>query len=139
MPLYRKDKSLKGFTLVELLIVIVIISILAVVALVRYRSVVERTRASKAWTTLFDIANAEKRYFLEEDSYTEDLLALDIYDADPSTADTDFEYSFNEPNPNIFGDEWAIAARIGSEGGRLSYRLNLTGTRETSLPDGSFP
>ena len=116
----RKEQ---GFTLLELILVVIIITVLASIAVLRYGGVVEKARAAKAWSTLSDIVTAEKRYFLEGDSYTTTLTDLDIYDADPSDADDDFDYGFSNP--------WAKANRTGSGGGRLSYHLNLDGTRES--------
>jgi type IV pilus assembly protein PilE len=124
----RKQKFGRGFTLIELLVVVVIIATLAGIAILRYQGVVEQARAAKAWSTLSDIINAEKRYFLENNSYTATLTDLDIYGTDPSLTDDDFDYSFANP--------WAIANRTKSGGGRLSYRLDLNGTKQSI--DGTY-
>ncbi len=113
----------KGFTFIELVVVAIIIAVLAAIAVQRYYNVIEPARGAKAWSTLSDIVTAEKRYYLENDNYTTTLTDLDIYDADPSTADDDFTHSFVDP--------WARANRVSATGGRLSYRLNLDGTRES--------
>lgn len=115
-----------GFTLIELLIVIVIISILAGIALVSYPGVVEKSRASKAGITIFDIANAEKRYFLEEGDYTMTLTSLDIYDSNPSTVDDDFDYGFYDDGVVW----WARANKVPGTRPGNHYRLSVTGTRE---------
>lgn len=126
--LFYKHHYRKGFTLVELLVVVVVLGTLAAIALLRYPSVIEKTRAAKAWFTLADIIRAEKVYYLENNSYTTTLTNLDIYDTDPSTADIDFNYGFADP--------WAIANRDVAGGGRLSYRLDLDGTKESI--DGTY-
>ncbi len=52
----------KGFTIVELLIVVVVIAILAAITIVSYNGITERARASMATAELNNIAKAMARY-----------------------------------------------------------------------------
>jgi prepilin-type N-terminal cleavage/methylation domain-containing protein len=59
----------KGFTLLELLIVVVIVGVLAALTIPNMRSSVERTRSRSAQFNLQAIYNAEKRYKLRNNKY----------------------------------------------------------------------
>ena len=53
---------LRGFTLVELMIVVVIVAILAAIAVPSYMTSVRKTRRADAKTALLDLAGREERY-----------------------------------------------------------------------------
>jgi prepilin-type N-terminal cleavage/methylation domain-containing protein len=64
-----KVKSPKGFTLIELVIVIVIIGILSTIAVPIYRGYTRRAMASEGKALVGAIAQAEKAYLVEHNSY----------------------------------------------------------------------
>lgn len=62
-------KKSKGFTLVELIIVIVIVGILSIVAVPIYRGYTKKAIATEAKALLGSIATAEKVYYAEFGQY----------------------------------------------------------------------
>ena len=65
---------MKGFSLVELLVVVAIIAILAIVAIPRILVAVEHTRRSEALATATLISDAMSRYYIEHEEYPEQIL-----------------------------------------------------------------
>jgi len=66
----------RGFSLIELMIVVLIISILAAVALPSYRSYVLRSHRVDATRTLQDLAARQERYFFSNNKYATSLASL---------------------------------------------------------------
>lgn len=86
----------KGFTLVELLMVVIIIGILVTLAVPNYYRSVERAKAGKAKAALDAIRKAELQYRAFNDTYTGTLTDLADYDLPTelqSTSDGDWDYT----------------------------------------------
>ena len=66
----------KGFTLVELLMVVIIIGILVTLAVPNYYKSIERTKGAKAKANLKTIRDAETIYRNMNDTYTTILTDL---------------------------------------------------------------
>jgi len=68
----------RGFTLIELMIVVLVIGILAAVAIPAYQNYVTRAARTKATRALLNLAGTEERYFYSKNTYTKDLTQLGI-------------------------------------------------------------
>lgn len=70
------NKSLNaGFTLIELMIVVVIVGILAMVAVPSYNNSVTKARCSDGQAALLDIMAKQERFFTENNLYTTNMGA----------------------------------------------------------------
>ena len=63
----------RGFTLVEVMIVVAVVSILAAIAYPSYTRYVLRSKRNAVESYLMEVANLEQRYLLDARSYTANL------------------------------------------------------------------
>ncbi|HBR70807.1 TPA: hypothetical protein DIC20_00635 [Candidatus Dependentiae bacterium] len=66
----------RGFTLIELMIVVAIIAFLALIAMPKYLNFVARAKRAEAQINLASLYAAEKAYWVENNAYTNDLKEL---------------------------------------------------------------
>ncbi len=71
-------KISKGFTLIEMLVVVLIIGILAGIALPQYQRAVDKTRYSTMMNIAKALAEANERYYMVHDVYSTTYNDLDI-------------------------------------------------------------
>lgn len=60
---------MKGMTLIELMIVVVVVAILASIAIPNYRSYVLRSHRVEAKTALLQLAAAQEKFYLQSNTY----------------------------------------------------------------------
>ena len=65
-----------GFTLIEIMIVVLIVAVLAAVAIPAYHRYVVRAHRTDATRTLLDLAGREEHFFYSNNTYTTDVTAL---------------------------------------------------------------
>ena len=115
----------RGFTLVELLVVISMISILAAMGVVQYRNSVQRTKETILKKDLFEIRDVIDQYYADKGKYPSSLDALvsDGYlrkiPVDPMTNSADtWQTEPAEPDP----------ANPSAEPGIYNVKSGATGT-----------
>src|SRR5215472_4210335 len=77
----------RGFTLVELMIVVVIVSILMAIALPSYSLYIKKSRRGDAEATLMDIAQRQQQYLNDARAYAPDVPTL--YGGNPNPLPVD--------------------------------------------------
>lgn len=110
-------KNKKGFTLIELMIVVAIIGILAAIAIPNFMNYQCKAKQTEAKTILGNIRVAQEAYLAEYDTYTQDTGALGItvkggkirYDIEVTAADGDSFTATATANADGPGnDTWTI-------------------------------
>lgn len=119
-------KSIKGFTIVELLIVIVVIGILATVTLVAFNGISQKATVSSIQSDLENNSKLLKNYYTEYGSYPIDVLT----DANkcPTNPNTDSRYCLKLSSNNSIdyynGTASGFVLRIKS--GSVTYSVTNT-------------
>src|SRR3954462_13376380 len=72
----------RGFSVIELMVVVAIVAVLGVLATNSYSSSVRKSRRTEARTALLDLASREERFMSTNSTYTNSLTALG-YSAGP--------------------------------------------------------
>lgn len=80
-------KHMRGVTLLELMIVVVIVGLLASIAYPNYREFAARAKRNEARAALLQIATNQERFYLQNNTFTTDLTQLG-FSASPFTTDT---------------------------------------------------
>lgn len=86
----------KGFTLLEVLIVVIIIGILASIAMPQYMSTLQKAKSSEALTNLGSIRSAMGRYYYEQIALTSayaQINGTDLSKLDVAVTGADWTYT----------------------------------------------
>ena len=125
-------KKQNGFTLIELMIVVAIIGILASIAYPSYQRYMLESRRSDAHIALLSMADAQERFFLQNNFYTTDVTQVGnaaslegFYTLAVTAADAN---SYTLTAIPVAGS--AQAQDVGCEGTAAANTITLTSARQ---------
>ncbi|MBU0621909.1 MAG: type IV pilin protein [Gammaproteobacteria bacterium] len=118
-------KQQKGFTLIELMIVVVVIGILASVALPAYQDYVIRAKLTEATSALSDARVKMEQYF--QDNRTYDTGDGTTCPAAITTSSDNFDYTCN-----LTASTYTITATGKASVADFSYTLNQANEKKTT-------
>ncbi len=118
----HSQRQSKGFTLVELAVVVVIIGVLAAFGVPRFLEAVERSKAAEAFAYLAAVRNAQERYQAREGTYADALNDLDIQSPTPKY--------FDVGSITAGENTWTLTLtrKAGSSGYEANYTVVFTQT-----------
>lgn len=99
----------KGFTLIEVLIVVIIIGILASIALPQYTTTIEKSRSAEAATNVGSLRAAVDRYWYQNGSITTTIANLDI-DNPNSVTNRLYNYAITDDGTDATTRKYTITA-----------------------------
>jgi len=109
----RRHAQARGFTLIELMIVVAIVAIIAAVALPSYFGSIRKSRRADAITALNQIAQAQERWRANQTQYAQKAMTANPADCDTS-AEQLANSCLNIPNPSSGYYTLAVSGTSGT-------------------------
>lgn len=126
MPQYRcaPFKAQKGFTIIELMMVIVVLGVLVGIALPAYQDYVRKSNRSVAKGKLLELSSLQEQYFGDYKVYANTLDLFFGFGEAQAGADTSFNFVDKDDDDAIYVFTVATSAVGGVD--RMAYTLTAT-------------
>ena len=126
-------QKMQGITLMELMIVVVIVGILAAVAYPNYTNFLARAKRNEAKAALLQIATNQERFYLNNNTYTNDMTQLGFPVSDDFVTDTgSYTIDVSGANASNFS-ALATYTKVDSETSKcLTFEIDGRGVKTSS-------
>jgi type IV pilus assembly protein PilE len=122
----HKERTQKGFTLIELMIVVAIVAILSAVAYPAYQDHVIRSKVPEATSNLATLQTRMEQWFQDQQSY---LNGTGCGGAPSATMPTSSHFTFS---CTATGTKFTLTATGKGQMSGLAYTVDESGTRATT-------
>ena len=134
----RSASRNRGFSMIEMVVVISIIGLLSVVAAPKYRKALERVRASQAFYYLSHFQTAQERHYAIAGEYAENFRHLD------GLLNLPVNFEITSYTSTNWQQNWRmVLRRTGSSHGYGTYRIVWSNdgfkTFSSNIPDPLMP
>lgn len=119
----------RGFTIVELLVVLVIIAILATITFVSYTGIIQKAAAATLQSDLKNASTELALYNATNSSYPADVTAAQAANVLPSSNNTTYQYTLTDGN-------YCLSATSTKAGSYAYHFSSLVGTIEAGVCEG---
>jgi type IV pilus assembly protein PilE len=126
------NKFIRGFTLIELMIVIAVLAIIIAIGYPSYRDQVMKARRADGKAFLLEIADRQERYYSDQSTYTTDITDLGFTNAvatdgyyqaaitDDPTGDLTLSYTITVTPIGTQTDDRCASFTVTSQGTRTA-------------------
>jgi prepilin-type N-terminal cleavage/methylation domain-containing protein len=123
----RSRARRRGFSLVELAVVVIIIGVLAAFGVPRMLKSVERSKAAEAFKYCSAVRAAQERYQARQGTYAADLAQLDMEQTTPTYFSLPADPAVVAGTSGSIEDSWSLTlTRQGASAGYGAYTVVFT-------------
>ncbi len=123
----KLSKNAKGFTLLEILIVLVILAVIAGLAIPAYTKSVARSKSQEALTVIGTLRGSLARYYAQYNTWNGVTLASLDFDPNQTTAGQVANWTYSIPAAAV--NTYTISALFTGTGGAGTITMTNAGVR----------
>ena len=116
-----------GFTLIEIIVVIIIVGILAAVGLTQYSTIVEKGRVSEAITRLGTMRQLAYQYYLENGTLTT-MTQSDVGMDNTCASGSFYRYFLGEPSKDLYATRCTSNGKTPNASRQYTFKWGWIGT-----------